>query len=179
MALPRIRRNSTLNTTQKLRTDPVLIPPGSVLLGVLKTVETELRKRELLGSATQPSTPLWFLAETERNVFLWRSGKSLDDQRDYSFWVNTSALIAKRREQLRNPTGLNPFINPLWGSAPLDKDLIQHEFDYLDCVEELALTVFKHAEALSHASETIRSELERADISERVCVVLPVAQRNG
>jgi hypothetical protein len=168
-----------VNTTQKLRTNPELIPPGSVLLGVLKTVETELRKRDLLGSSDHPCTPFWFLAETERNVFLWRSGKGLDDQRDYSFWVNISGLLKKRRDQLRNPAGLNPFINPLWGSAPLHQGLIQNEFDYLDCLEELAATVFKHAEALSHASETIRSELENVDSARRLCIILPVTPHNS
>jgi hypothetical protein len=179
MALAHIRKNRTAHTTQKLRTNPEQIPSGSVLLGVLKTVETELRKRDLLGSGDQACTPLWFLAETERNVFLWRSGKGLDDQRDYSFWVNILELISKRREQLRNPVGLNPFINPLWGSAPLNDQLVQNEFDYLECIEELAATVFKHAEALSHASETIRAELEHADIAKRICIVLPAIQRSA
>ena len=68
------------------------LPKGCVLLGVLKSVENELRKRDLLGSEGEPTTPLWFLAETERNIYLWRSGKSIDDQRDFSFWVDIPAL---------------------------------------------------------------------------------------
>ena len=101
--------------TQLLQSGAHILPKGCVLLGVLKSIENELRKREMLGISGQPTTPLWFLAETERNIFLWRSGKSLDDQRNYSFWINVPALIKKRRHQLKKPQGLNPFTNPLWG----------------------------------------------------------------
>jgi hypothetical protein len=140
-----------------LHTNSHKIPHGAVLLGVLKSVESELRRRELLGLSPSSASPLWFLAETERNVFLWRNGRSLDDSRDYSFWIDVPALI----------------VNPLWGSAPLDSNLIRTEFDYLETVEDLVTTVFKQAEALSHASESIRKELEREDVAPRIAVVLP------
>jgi hypothetical protein len=144
-----------------------------VLLGVLKSIENELRRRELLGIEAAPACPLWFLAETERNVFLWRNGKSLDDVREFSFWIDLPALISKRRSQLAKPGGLNPFINPLWGSAPLDSDLLRHEFEYLEALEDLITTVFKQAEALSHASELIRKDLEQESASQRAAVILP------
>jgi hypothetical protein len=176
MTSSRLGLKENTQATQKLHTDSHKIPHGAVLLGVLKSVESELRRRELLGLSPSSASPLWFLAETERNVFLWRSGRSLDDSRYYSFWVDVPALITKRREQLSKPGGLNPFINPLWGSAPLDSNLIRTEFDYLETVEDLVTTVFKQAEALSHASESIRKELEREDVAPRIAVVLPARQ---
>lgn len=160
--------------THLLHTHAQNLPKGCVLLGVLKSVENELRKRDMLGVSGQPSTPLWFLAETERNIFLWRNGKSLDDHTDYSFWVDVSALIAKRRDQLSKPRGLNPFTNPLWGVAPYDDKLADQERDYLDSLDDLVGSVLKHAEALSVASETIRSDIAQGSLP-RLPVVLPSA----
>lgn len=148
------------------------VPKGSVLLGILKSVETELRRRKMMGELSESNTPLWFLAETERNIFLWRNGKSLDDQCDFEFWVDTVALIAKRRKQLEKPHGLNPFVNPLWGSAPLDQRLVASEQDYLEDLEELTKAVIPHAEALSHASTIVRKELEPSAV-DRIRVFLP------
>lgn len=149
-------------------------PSGAILLGVLKSIESELRKRNLLGIVADTATPLWFLAETERNVFLWRNGKSIDDHKQYSFWINVHELVAKRREQLKRAKGFNPFINSLVSSAPTDSAGVAHEQNYLDCVEELTDTVFRHAEALSHASESVRLELI-PNAHERHVVVLPIA----
>ncbi len=146
-----------------------------MLLGVLKSVENELRKRELLATEGQPATPLWFLAETERNIYLWRNGKSIDDQRDFSFWVDIPALIAKRREQLKRSQALNPFTNPLWGISQFDDKLTQQERDYLDSFEDLVASVLRHAEALSVASETIRSEIAKG-IEPRLPIVLPAGK---
>jgi hypothetical protein len=148
------------------------IPPGSVLLGVLRSIERELNRREMIGFKKGHITPLWFLAETERNIFLWRNGRSLDDHRDFTFWVNIPGLITKRRYQLDHPESGNPFINPLWGHAPLDETLLDDERDYLDTLEELSASIFRQAEALSLASEAVRQELEQ-NAPARAVVVLP------
>jgi hypothetical protein len=160
------------NTTQDLHSCVRELPTGSVLLGVLKSIEAELNKRDLLGLKGRNSIPVWFLAETERNIFLWRNGKSLDDQRDYTFWIDVPALIAKRRAQLTKPQGFNPFINPLGGSLPMDPRSIDEESEYLDTFEDLSGTILRQAEALSHASETVRLELCHG-IDTRIPVVLP------
>lgn len=148
-------------------------PPGSILLGVLKSIESELRRRDLLGIPGHNTTPLWFLAETERNVYLWRNGKSIDDHRQYTFWIDVKALLLKRRQQLQRSKGFNPFIASGCASAPHDGDAVRNEHAYLDCIEDLAGSIFKHAEALSKASESVRAELA-PDTAERVSVVLPV-----
>jgi hypothetical protein len=160
------------NATQELHSDVRVLPEGSVLLGVLKSVESELTSRDLLGLQGHNSIPWWFLAETERNIFLWRNGKSLDDHRDYTFWIDVPALIAKRREQLGKPHGFNPFINPLGGSHPMSERSVDEEMEYLDTFEDLSATILRHAEALSHASETVRIELS-GGTDTRTPVVLP------
>jgi hypothetical protein len=144
---------------------------GHVLLGILKSIENELRKRNHLWSAGTPPTPLWFLAETERNIFLWRGNQSLDEARKYSFWVDIRGLINKRRNQLSHPHDSNPFTNPLWGSGPLDASLVDRERDYLDALEDLLPSAFKRAEALSRASESLRLEIDPDAI--RSVVIIP------
>lgn len=164
--------NDPLPNTQELRSPSPNLSQGRVLLGILKSIENELRSRELLGFQGTPPTPLWFVAETERNVFLWRSGLSLDDIRRYTFWVDIKALIEKRREQLGKPQDQNPFINPLWGSGSLDSSLVDRECDYLDLLEDLIPTVFKRGETLSRASESLRLEMDPA--VSRTAVTLPL-----
>lgn len=148
-------------------------PPGTVLLGILKSVEAELRKRDLFGTILVETTPLWFIAETERNVFLWRSGRSIADHRDFAFWIDIRALIEKRRGQLNRATGFNPFICSMWNSPGEDTQALDQERDYLTALEDLLGSIFKHAEALSRASETVRAEIA-PESHERVLVVLPV-----
>lgn len=175
-----MRTTTTLSSpsdTHLLQSGAQKLPKGCVLLGVLKSVENELRKRDMLGVTGQPATPLWFLAETERNIFLWRNGKSLDDHAEFSFWVDVPALISKRREQLNKPAGVsstahNPFTNPLWGLAPYDDKLAEQERDYLDSLDDLVGSILKHAEALSVASEQIRSDLAKS-LASRPPVVIP------
>jgi hypothetical protein len=141
--------------------------PGCVLLGVLKAVEVELGKRELLGTLANHSTPLWFIAETERNVFLWRAGKSIGDHLAFSFWVDIKELIRKRRSHLSRSRGFNPFVNLSPRSGGVDC-----EHRYLDALEELSATIFRHAEVLSQASESLREELV-PELPSRTAVVLP------
>lgn len=149
---------------------------GVILLGILKSVEQELRTRELVGDPAQEATPLWFIAETERNVYLWRNGKSIDDRAQFTFWVDINALIAKRREQLRRNRGFNPFINSMANSGGDESRGIQVEHQYLDCLEDLSGCIFKHAETLSHASEGIRLELSPST-APRTTVTLPIPPR--
>ena len=147
-------------SAQELRSNAANLSTGCILLGILKSIETELRKRNHLWSSGTPPTPLWFLAETERNVFLWRSNQSLDDVSKYSFWVDLRGLINKRREQLSRPQDSNPFTNPLWGSGALDPSLVDRERDYLDALEDLIPTAFRRGEMLSRASESLRLEID-------------------
>ena len=150
------------------------VPSGAVLLRVLRTVENELRRRRMIGNGSDAITPLWFLAETERNIFLWRQGKSLDEVEDFEFWVDIASLIKKRRGQLDSPQGLNPFTNPNWGNAPLDTRAVDGERNYLEDVEDLSDVIVPHAEALSRASVTVQIELSPRN-TPRTNVLLPIA----
>lgn len=165
-------------TTQNVRSAPHknVHPSGSgiILLGILKSVEQELRTRELVGDPAQEATPLWFIAETERNVYLWRNGRSIDDRAEYTFWVNIPALIAKRREQLRRSKGFNPFITSMTNLGGNESQGVYAEHHYLDSLEDLAGSIFKHAEALSHASESVRLELAPST-APRATVTLPIS----
>src|SRR5438128_1283697 len=94
------------------------LPKAAVLLEVVKPLEQRLRMRGLLRSNDSATFhPLWFLAETERNVFLWRRGCSLGQQDQFEFWVDLRLLISKRLHQLENVDFENPFLNPGWGSS--------------------------------------------------------------
>lgn len=156
------------------------VPQGAVLMRVLKTVENELRRRKMVGSGHETVTPIWFLAETERNIFLWRQGKSLDDMDEFEFWVDLPRLLSKRRAQLENPQGLNPFTNPHWGNSPLDTRTVQHERDYLDDIEDLAECIIPHAEALSKASLAVQAELcKHSDTALKVLLPVAAVKRNS
>jgi hypothetical protein len=152
--------------TQVCKNDQT-IPGGAILLGVLKAIEKELGRRGLLRPAVDQAMPLWFLAETERNVFLWRHGRSIDDCRAYNFWVDIPALIEKRRNHLSRCRGFNPFVC----GSPSETGA-QHELRYLDQIEDMADSIFLKAALVSRASESLQQEL---DPSQALCtsIVLP------
>ena len=133
------------------------LPEGAVLLGVLKAIEKELARRGLLEPTIDQAMPLWFLAETERNVFLWRHGKSIDDCRNFSFWIDVPALIDKRRKHLSRCRGFNPFVC----GSPSETGA-QHELRYLDQIEDMADSIFLKASLISRASESLQHEFEPA-----------------
>jgi len=143
------------------------LPAGAVLLGVLKAIEKELARRGLLEATVEQATPLWFIAETERNVFLWRHGRSIDDCREFSFWIDVPALIEKRRNHLSRCRGFNPFVC----GSPSETGA-QHELRYLDQIEDMADSIFSKAALVSRASESLQHELDPA-LALSTRVVLP------
>lgn len=171
MPLATLRPQTPQLHTQDLRTLCPKLSDGCVLLGILRAVETDLRTRRVL-SGTKPGTlPLWFLAETERNIFLWRNSQSIADASSYTFWIDVPALITKRRAQLKKADEADPFSNPMWGADAQDPSCWDHERDYLDVMEDLLPTVFRRASMLSDASETLRKEI--APQIDRIPVLLP------
>jgi hypothetical protein len=152
--------------TEVCKNDQAL-PEGAILIGVLKAIEKELHRRGLLGQSTDQAMPLWFLAETERNVFLWRSGRSIDNSGEFAFWIDLPALIAKRRAHLSRCSGFNPFV-----CSSASESGAEQELRYLDRVEDLADSVFQKAAVVSRASESLHQELEPANAF-RTRVLLP------
>ncbi len=150
------------------------IPVSAVLWEVLHGVEVQLQRKGMLPSNAPASfNPLWFLAETERNVFLWQQGCSLIDQEQFEFWIDIPKLLNKRRAQLKKGNSANPFTNPLWGESEYDPSLADRENEYLEQLEELVAQVAGHAHALSIVASQVQRELHGED---RPRVVLPVAR---
>jgi len=139
----------------KVRKNDRPLPEGAILLGVLKAIEKELQRRELLGRSADQAMPHWFMAETDRNIYLWRSGRSIDDCHEFSFWVDVPELIAKRRRHISRCRGYNPFVC----SSPSETGA-EHELRYLEQVEDLADSIFEKAALVSRASESLQHEMQ-------------------
>lgn len=146
------------------------IPSSAIVLEALKPLESHLLERKLIGKSGMPSTPLWFLAETERNVFLWRNGMSLADQDKFEFWIEIPHLVKRRQEQLRRSFGDREFGNPFLGEAELTPHALQSEIDYLDELKGSFGRIYMQAFELSLITRTMRSEL--MDI-QRPIILLP------
>jgi len=135
----------------------------AVLAEVLKTIEMQFQARGLIDPI-EPGTfnPIWFLAETEQNIFLWRHGYSLVEKEDFEFWVNVEALLEKRLNQLSSFQPDNPFVNPLWGLALPDPELIHREVEYLHSFRRAFGKIEAHAHALSQVGNILKKELAPA-----------------
>jgi hypothetical protein len=151
----------------QVRKNDQSLPENAIQLGVLKAIENELHRRRFLGNTVDQAMPLWFLAETERNVFLWRHGKSIDDCHAFSFWIDVPALIAKRRSHLSRCNGFNPFVC----SSPSETGA-EHELRYLDRIEDLADSIFLKAAIVSRASESLHNEIDSSHAF-RTRILLP------
>ncbi|MFM1848004.1 MAG: hypothetical protein RL417_1478 [Pseudomonadota bacterium] len=146
-------------------------PKDTVLDQVLKTVEIQLQNKGLLsGFDPENFHPVWFLAETERNVFLWRNGFSLADHDDFEFWLRPRELIEKRLGQLERSGIENPFLNPGWGGSLGEPAPRGAEREYLGSFLALIAKIEAHAHALS----LVASLLRREGGGERDRVLLPV-----
>ncbi len=143
------------------------LPAGALLSSFMKTLETEFISRKLIVPPNAEFFPIWFLVETERNVFLWRSGLSLCDADDFEFWVDPARLIEKRLLQLENSEIGNPFVNPTMDifstgsamagqeAASLECSSNDEERDYLTSFLEVLRRVAPHAHALSEVASVV------------------------
>ena len=150
---------------------------GAVLLDVLRTLEQELQKRGFLDSGGESSfNPLWFVAETERNVFLWRRGCSLIQKDEFEFWIDVRALIEKRLSALDRYDPQNPFVNPLWGEPATSLDSVTRERAYLEAFLGKLETLHGHAYALCEVGSRVLREL-CGEAAERERVLLPSTKK--
>lgn len=151
------------------------LPPEAMLLELLKTIELQLQTREFFTSQPGSYNPLWFLAETERNIFLWRRSCSIIQQNEFEFWIDPFALIDKRAKQLARNDPANPFINPLWGAtnAPCDGGIA--ELDYLEALAKALSTMGGHPHALSTVGSLLGDE-QFGETGLREIILLPVAR---
>lgn len=129
---------------------------GHILEEVLRSVETNLQQRDLLPGST--AAPIWFLAETERNIFLWRNGLSLSQRDHFEFCFDVPRLIARRLRQLAHDDPENPLLNPLWGQEAHDPAMRLQEQDYLRGFLETLTKIEGHVHALSCVALLLRRE---------------------
>lgn len=149
------------------------IPDSSVLIEHFKTAENRLQAKSMLKNPLQhPVTPLWFLAETERNIYLWQNGFSLDDKDKFEFWVDGPRLIAKRLQQLNHYASENPFLNPLWGANTPDEESIKSENDYLENLSLILKKIWKHMHIISLLEAYLTRKLNPEE--EKTTIILPV-----
>lgn len=165
--------NDSCKIVHKCLTSIQHVSESAILAGTLQTLEQRLQKRNLLKLKGKCSFyPVWFLAETERNIFLWRHGYSLAQLDLFEFWIETESLILKRLKQLDRFQAENPFLNPLWGSVAIDPDSAQHEKEYLNDFLECLQPLTPHAHGLSVAASTVKRDLSGS--SGQDVVVLPL-----
>ncbi len=156
--------HSPSEVTQKSSGNLVVAP-------LLKTTELELNRRGLLPMPDPDFFhPFWFVVETERNIFLWRRGLSLDSADNFEFWVNIDELVAKRLRQLGGPSE-NPFTNPLWEISRNTSEIMSYERNYILRFQELMKAIEVHAAALSTVGEILSK-----DATAKSMVVLPDVQ---
>ncbi len=153
------------------------LPPCSILINYVKTLEIELRKRRLIGShALDSFNPLWFLAQTERDVYLWRHGFSITQQHEFEFWVDLPGLIKKREQQLGIADLDNPFTNPDWSlTQGVDSANLDQEMEYLKSLSCALSKINRHAHIISRMVSVLRLEVE--GYKTRKVVVLPEKKR--
>lgn len=149
------------------------LPKGACTLEVLKTIESQLLNRGILKAPPGvASAPLWFLAETERNIFLWRNGLSLTQEDDFEFWIDLPKLFEKRLTQLQSYDAENPFMNPLWGNSVQDREHAAKEADYLLYFRDIMMKAESHAHALSRVGSILRNDMS-VERKARDMVLLP------
>ncbi|MBX7143713.1 MAG: hypothetical protein K1X79_04620 [Oligoflexia bacterium] len=148
-----------------------LRPRGVLLADTLKTLECALNARGLLVRRDSDIFhPLWYVAETERNIFLWKQGRSIIEQDDFEFWIDLPRLISKRLEHLQSQNDNNPFINPLWSITQESAPDRRREIDYLQTFADIVRDIETHLAALCEAGSRI---LSQASGRSRPKVVLP------
>lgn len=151
------------------------IPSSAVLLEALKPMELRMLQRGLVSPPRDGNSALWFLGETERNLFLWRNGLSLDDSPEFDFWIDVPKLITKRCSGSSTPENLT--VAPHQSDLALN-ELLAHTLggnrDYLRQLHEQFIKIQLHLHALSQATAELKSEALR-ELGKRspVPVVLP------
>jgi len=170
MAYPAELRK-TLHTKDKNEHFEESLPVDSIPLTSLKILEEEFKKRGIVNNTS--SYPLWFHAETERNIYLWRCGYSLMQADDFEFWIDVEKLLNKRLKQLETQTNDNPFSNPLWANDMSDENLKSVEREYLLELKEAFSKISHHAHALGQ----VITQICEVNESERETILLPVGRK--
>lgn len=148
------------------------LPKTVILADVVRSLENSLKIKGLVESSFKTETfyPLWFLVETERNIFLWRNGLSLSNQDDFEFWVDLPKIVEKRLKQIDRFSPENPFLSPLWGSASAQPKVSDEEKQYFKELIEVTTRMQEHLHALSQVGSIL---LQENSFDEKEIVLLP------
>lgn len=160
---------------QNIGVEPPKIPQDGVLLTLFRTFENRLIARHLLPDPQSSGfNPIWFLGETERNIFLWRNKKSIKDADGYAFWLDVRKLISKRLSQLENSNPENPFLNPLWGSPSGTLDNCPNEKSYLSEFLKLYGPAEPHLAAISAVQTLVATVDNHNNFTPAKIVTIPL-----
>ena len=141
---------------------------------ILKTAEIRMQQKGMLpGGKALNHHPLWFFVETEKNVFLWRSGFGLNNKEDFDFWVDLETLVHKRLSQLERSELSDP-AEFSFSEFKLDNDPKISEKEYLIALKENILPILNHLSALSEVQSEIIAEGTRLKSNR---VVLPLSKK--
>ncbi len=145
------------------------LKPYVVLTETFKMFEEELREK---GVVQKAGYPLWFFAETEENVYLWKKGVSIEEKERYEFWINLKTLLKKRQEQLSRDKDFNfPFFNfqaSFEGGGRKDTDIVEEEKRYLLSLEKILHNSFIHLQFISALKSVLTN---REGAKERVILL--------
>ncbi len=146
---------------------------GALLLDILKTLETQLQHRNFLPKPEASGIhPLWFIAENECNLYLWKNGLSLSDKPKFEFWIHLQSLAKKRLHYLGLLEEGFIFTNPTWGLGLPAKETIEAEHQYLQTFLKVTANINKHIYALSKSGLLLRKEF-KPETAEATVVLLP------
>ncbi len=106
---------------------------------------------------------IWFLAETERDIFLWRHGLSIKERIQFEFWIDIARLVDKRLTQL-TLMGLD---NPFFGGCD--------EREYLLAFLREFSRIAKYIHALNQAISVVTAE----KYQEKPIILLPCKHTNA
>lgn len=146
-----------------------------VAADIIRTAEIRMQQRGMLpGGQNLSHNPFWFLVETEKNVYLWRSGCSLTEKDNFDFWVDIESLISKRLEQLERNNSNNPFSSGLdeFGDSENPSNA---ESEYLLALRDAIGPILNHLSALSEVQREILLENHATNDSTKR-VVLPFSR---
>jgi len=154
------------------------IPQSAILLDFIRPLESALIGRDFL-SHTPGDTfyPLWFIAELERNTFLWRNGFSLANKVNFEFWVEVDQLIEKRQKLLGREQGPNPLSpDQLFEQVEEDTPNSDKERVYLQEFFKVYHKISQHAQVLSQVTSQIQREYLDTDKEEKPIIILPYSR---
>lgn len=145
----------------------------AIPIDILKTFEVRLQQKRILDPNHLSFGSIWFLAETEKNICLWRRGCSIAEEQRFNFYVNVPALVRKRISQLDSETVDSPFVNPLWGLVPPSTELLQLEKEYHLSFLSIWSKVEEHLLALRAIRDIIEWKTQPNANTTREVVILP------